>query len=240
MLFVAGWVSALQGWLDLIGDLAKTRAVFYLETREKSSARIDRKALTRQDFSISRIADDLIVAAGSLPVDTKRIVLMGSSLGATAILEAMKQGRLQPHSAFLIGPNARFRFPWWGSFVVYLPVAAFHPTQILIRWYLRTFRVDVKREPEQMQRYDETIKQAEPLRLKLSAQAVRRYEVWPGLASIERPVAVAYAHSDSLHGAEEMNRLGKALPKAVMVPCPSNRFMHSAKLTPKLDEWLAE
>ena len=38
--FVAGWISLVTGWIPLLEELVQTRAVYYLETREKESAEV--------------------------------------------------------------------------------------------------------------------------------------------------------------------------------------------------------
>ena len=40
ILFVAGWISLVTGWVLLLEKLVRTRQVYYLETREKESAEI--------------------------------------------------------------------------------------------------------------------------------------------------------------------------------------------------------
>ena len=55
LLFVAGWVSAVSGWTDLLRPIVARRTVYYLETREKPSAEVG-EALEPETFSIPRIA----------------------------------------------------------------------------------------------------------------------------------------------------------------------------------------
>jgi pimeloyl-ACP methyl ester carboxylesterase len=236
--FVAGWVSAVSGWKDLLRPLVKTRAVYYLETREKSSAEVS-AGLTPDDFSIPRMAADVLAAVAGLHLPVRDLVVVGSSLGATALVEAMKGGRLEPAGAFLIGPTCEFRYPPGGGAVVHLPAASYHLLKYLIIGYLRLFRVDAKKEPEQMQRYRDTLLSAKPERIKLSAMAAQRYLLWPGLESIGVPVGVAHAESDTLHSSQDIARLLTALPHARDIPCPSNKYMHSAALLPEVERFLA-
>lgn len=238
VLFVAGWVSAVEGWLDLLRALAPTRPVHYLETREKRSARMAPGfRLTPAALTIDRMAEDVRRVWAALGLEGA--VVMGSSLGASVLLEAMKGGRLAPRAAFLVGPNVRFRYPWWGHLVIRLPSPLYHLVKHPILFYLRHFRVDARREPEQMRRYEATILGAHPARIRLSAIAFSRYEAWPELGTIGVPVGVAYASSDVLHGEADVARLVEALPRGERVPCPSNKHMHSAALARDLDAFLA-
>jgi len=238
ILFVAGWISLVTGWAPLIEELIKTRPVYYIETREKESAEISRRLMRPTFFSIPRLADDLVEVSDQLGLEGDRTVLFGSSMGSNAILEALKGDRLSAKAAFIIGPNAEFFFPWWGRPLVHLPPWVYSLAKPFVLWYLRTFRVNAREDPDQMARYVRTIRAADPRRIMLSARAVIDYEAMPGLETITAPVAVAYAASDTLHGEEEVRRIVDAMPRGVAVSCPSNTYMHTAEVVADLDRFL--
>lgn len=237
VVFVAGWVSDLAGWLDLLRAMVRDREVVYVETREKASATLPGR-LGPSHFTVASLAADLDRVCTTLDLD-ELPVLMGSSLGGTVILEALKRPEFPARAAFLIGPNARFPIPWWGWPLLRLPNAAYTVGREFALWYLRRFRVDSEREPEQMQRYVRTVRGAEPGRLKLSARALGRYTVWPGLAEVRLPVAVAYAPSDTLHAATDILRIVRELPAGTAVECPSNLHMHRPDVLVDLDRFLS-
>jgi pimeloyl-ACP methyl ester carboxylesterase len=238
--FVAGWISLVSGWRELLEELIPKHPVYYLETREKRSAEIDPHLMRPESFSIPRLADDLIVASEQLGLDGGNAVLFGSSMGSNAILEALKGDRLPAKAAFLVGPNAEFSFPWWGPTAVrILPPAVIQGLKRFVIWYLRRFRVNVRDDTAQMARYVHTIREADPKRLKLSALAVVGYSVMPGLETISTPVAVAYAASDSLHSEDEVRRIVDAMPRGTAVACRSNTYMHSAAVAGDLESYLA-
>jgi pimeloyl-ACP methyl ester carboxylesterase len=239
VLFVAGWISLVTGWRLLLEHLVQTRPVYYLETREKRSAAIDRRLMRPASFSIPRLAEDLIVAADQLGLAGDRTVLFGSSMGSNAILEALKNGRLSAKAAFLVGPNAEFFFPWWGRPLVHLPAWVYSVAKPFVLWYLRNFRVNAREDPDQMARYVRTVRSADPKRIMLSARAVIDYQALPGLETISTPVAVAYAGSDILHGEGEVQRLVDAMPRGTAVSCPSNTYMHTAAVAADLERYLA-
>jgi pimeloyl-ACP methyl ester carboxylesterase len=74
--------------------------------------------------------------------------------------------------------------------------------------------------------------------LKASANAIRYFQIWPDLETVRAPVALAYAESDTLHGAGEIERMAGLIPGARAIPCPSNKHMHSAALKPQIDAFL--
>jgi len=239
VLFVAGWISLVTGWAPLLEELVQSRPVYYLETREKESAEISPELMRPAGFSVSRLAMDLIEASNQLELDRDRTVLFGSSMGSNTILEALKGDRLTAKAAFIVGPNAEFHFPWWGRPLVHLPPWVYSAAKPFVLWYLRTFRVNVREDPEQMARYVRTIRAADPERIMLSARAVIDYEAMPGLDTISSPVAVAYAASDILHCGDEVRRIVAAMPRGEAVSCPSNTYMHTAEVVADLDRFLA-
>jgi len=239
ILFVAGWISLVTGWVLLLEELVRHRRVYYLETREKESAEISPKLMRPESFLVSRLAEDLVEVSNQLELDGNRTVLFGSSMGSNAILEALKGDHLKAKAAFVVGPNAEFHFPWWGRPLIHLPPWVYSAAKPFVLWYLRTFRVNSREDPEQMARYVRTIRAADPERIMLSAQAVIDYEAMPGLETISSPVAVAYAASDTLHSEEEVGRIVDAMPRGVAVSCPSNTYMHTAEVVADLDRFLA-
>ena len=240
IVFVAGWVSAVSGWAPLLKVMAATRPVYYIETREKRSAFIEKSQLKPEDFSIRQMAEDLISACHQLEIATPTATVVGSSLGATALLEALKEGRLIAGSAFLIAPNSDFKAPWYLQWMLFLPAFLYHGLKYFILWYLKTFVVDVKNEPEQMIRYNETLEAAHPQRIKLSAKAAiqGKYEVWPHLNSVTIPVALAYAPTDTLHSSENIRLMADRLHRATVVVCPSNLYMHSAEVVQDIEAFI--
>jgi len=239
LVFVAGWVSVIEGWRPLLEVLIPHRPLHYIETREKRTARIAPRRLRTESFTVARLADDLCAVADALAIDRSSAVWFGSSMGANAILEAAKGDRLPARGAFLVGPNAEFRFPWWGRPMVYLPAAVYRPAKRFAIWYIRNFRVDAKAEPDQMRRYVRTLNAADPVRLKLSARAVIDYTAWPGLPTITIPVAIAYASSDMLHGEGEAKAITAELLSGQAIECPSNTYMHKAEVAKEIEEFIA-
>lgn len=237
--FVAGWISLVTGWTALLQELVRTRPVVYLETREKRSAEIPPHLMKPSSFTIPKLADDVVSAAGILGLDNDRTILFGSSMGSNAILEALKGSRLPARAAFLVGPNTEFYFPAWGKVAVrVVPAWLIERLKGFVIWYLRKFRVNADSDPEQMARYVRTVRAADALRLKLSARAVQGYSVMPGLESVTTPVAVAYADSDTLHGEHEVRRMVDVMPRGAAVRCPSNTYMHDADVARDLESFL--
>lgn len=240
LLLVAGWVSVVEGWIPLLSELVRERPVAYLETREKVSAELAPDQMRVEAFTMARLAADVAAAAAATGFPPERSVILASSMGANAVLEILKHDQLRARAAFLIGPNASFYFPWWGRLGVRMPPAGIRAAIPFALWYLRHFRVDSKRDPEQMRRYERTLRAADPARLRLSAQAILDYEVWPELATVTTPVAIGYAASDTLHGPDDVLRMAAALPRGRAVECPTNSYMHTPAVIDDLRRFVAD
>jgi pimeloyl-ACP methyl ester carboxylesterase len=227
LVFLPGYVSAISGWVDVLREIVPIRPLYYLESREKISARIDRKTLTPDDFSVARLANDLIAACDSLGLVDDSKILAGSSLGATTVLEALKHNRLKGKAGFMIGPNSEFRAPWFIKMLLQLPANTYHLLKYFMIWYLATFRVDAVKEPEQMQRYRDTLLTAEPHRLKMCAKSAITYTIWSDLETVTVPIVLTLAVTDKLHTSENILRMKQLMKKAEILECESNKYMHS-------------
>lgn len=238
VVFVAGWISIIDGWRPLLEALVLERPVVYIETREKRSAEIAARAMRPEAFSIPRLGLDLVAVCDRLDIDPDRRVFFASSMGSNAVIEGLKGGRLAGGGAFLIGPNAEFRFPAWGKALTYLPAGIYHLARPFMVWYLARFRVNTRDDPEQMARYRRTLRAAHPQRLKLSARAVLGYSIFPGIETISAPVAIAHAPSDTLHEGDDVHRIVDAIPHGRAVVCPSNTYMHTAAVLDDFNRFL--
>ena len=55
IIFIAGWGSFIRGWKIVLKEMSKHFEIYYIETREKSSA----KHTKEQKISIQNIGDDI-------------------------------------------------------------------------------------------------------------------------------------------------------------------------------------
>jgi len=238
VIFVSGWVSHVSGWAELLEAMTQKRRVFYIETREKISARINKGKIRVNDFTIANIALDIINVCKRLPIEPKKSIVMGSSFGATALLEALKNNNFNVRCAFLVGPNSEFSAHPLMQKLLYLPDFSYHFLKYFILWYLRTFRVDAKKEPEQMCRYNITLKTAHPKRIKMSVKAAIKYKLWPDLETVQIPTALAFAPTDTLHSRDNIKKIAQTLPRGQIITCPTNKYMHSVDLLKDIEDFI--
>ncbi|MCJ7813383.1 alpha/beta hydrolase, partial [bacterium] len=83
VLFIPGWISLISGWKKVLNEMTKDHRVYYIETREKISSRIQGKV----EYSVEAIGQDIVTLTSQLGLADGKYILFGSSLGATSILE---------------------------------------------------------------------------------------------------------------------------------------------------------
>lgn len=228
VVFVAGWISLISGWQGFLRQLTETHRVLYVETREKFSSRV--ADIKNTDFDLPRLITDVRETLEQ-GVDAGRdFVLSGSSLGATAIMEyLMTQEGPQPLGNALIAPNPELRFPAPIMAIIKLfPPRAYAPVREFAKWYLRTFRLDPKKEPEQVEKYENTLDQADPYKLKKNVFALMRYRAWGRMHQIVQDCLIIGASADKLHGLENLERMIAEMPSARLEAMESNKATHGA------------
>jgi len=228
VVFVAGWISQITGWKEVLKQLTRRYHTIYIETREKESARLPDDTVV--EFSVDRMSRDLHELLDLRITPGRPFYIVGSSLGSTIILEYLHRYRRLPCNVFLIAPNCEFPFPPWFIFTIqHLPVALYPPIKYVLKWYLRNFMLDRDKEPEQVKKYEGTIDAAEPKRLRDSALALKDYNLWDKLPQIMAPALIIGAKTDTLHGVNEIEKMAHLMPAAKFTLMESNKETHSEK-----------
>ncbi|NOY77196.1 MAG: alpha/beta hydrolase [Calditrichaeota bacterium] len=235
IVFVSGWISKPIAWRDVLREMTRDFRVFYIETREKISSRIR----GRVSFSVDRIGEDLVHLVSRLGVKPDRYILMGSSLGATAILDAVIHLHPQPKALALVAPNAEFRVPRWGLWLIRpFPPRLYLIFKPFVKWYLRNFRLDVTTDYAQYEKYSHALDAADPWKLKKAVLALAKYTVWDKLGAVTCPVLIVGASKDKLHEPENLKKMTALLPNAHYVDLETNRGTHSKKAVDALRKFI--
>tara|TARA_B100001996_G_scaffold382149_1_gene373203 strand:- start:3172 stop:4020 length:849 start_codon:yes stop_codon:yes gene_type:complete len=231
VIFVAGWASVMDGWAPLLSEWVQERVIHYVETREKRSAIVS-KRIKPYDFAMAKHIGDLQIVAKNLQCE-EDVLWFGSSLGATAIIEGLREGKIQAKGAFLVAPNASFKFPSWMVPLTMAPWWCYAPLirigLIYLKWRLK--------EPAQYIRYKRTLTQAHLLRLKRSVQANRKYNLAMDLKNITTPIAICVAESDTLHEGNAAHEISENLGNGMIISVPSNQYAHESDLIQDIEKW---
>ncbi len=234
IVFVPGWISLISGWKDVLNTLAPKYRILYVETREKRSAKFP--TMKAIDLSIEQMSRDIGALVGEMVPEGQPFYFAGSSMGATVILDYLAMKKRQPVSSFLVSPICDFPFPGWILFMIkFIPAVLYTVIRPILKTYLSYFRLDMKKEPDQVKKYCGTIDAAEPVRLKANAYAIRNYSLWEKLSDVKSPVVIIGAKTDNLHGIDIMEKMMKAMPLSSLEIMESNKETHSAKVGDFID-----
>jgi pimeloyl-ACP methyl ester carboxylesterase len=225
--FVAGWVSLMEAWQEVLREMTKEFTVYYLETREKISSQISGS----QSFGVEQLGQDLVVIADKLNLKDHNFILFASSLGATAVLDSYQKLIRKPSCLVLVGPNAEFRVPkTWYYIVKYFYPPLYNIIKPSVKWYLRHFRLNIESDAEQYRKYSRSLDAGDPRKLKKALLALSSYQIWPRLAEISCPALIIGASEDKLHEPENLKKMVDLLPAAEYIDLRTNMRTHSSEM----------
>ena len=231
---VPGWGSVFEGWRPLISEWVKTRKIIYIETREKASAKIERR-ITKSDFTMERHGEDMAAVLEKLEINGSEVDWFSSSLGSTLLIDAYSRGALDGRSSILLAPNPDFPFPMWAKFLINfpLPMLVYRRLVKFVAWVVdrRT------KEPGQKIRYRRALLAQNVQRMVLSARSNIGYKLPDDLSSINVNCAVMTASSDTLHGFEKVKQVVESMVNCEMIEVPSNQYAHESGVLKEIREF---
>jgi pimeloyl-ACP methyl ester carboxylesterase len=236
IVFVPGWVSQISGWLQVLLEMTREYTVYYIETREKISSLVKNDA----EYTIEEMGKDIIKVLEHIQLIDKQYYLFGSSLGGTIILDLWRFLETKPLSLILVGPNAEFRVPKFWHFIVtifYPPL--YNLIKPSVKWYLRTFRMNIETDFAQYEKYSEALDSADPWKLKKAVLSVAKYKVWNLLKDIKTPTLIFSASKDKLHEPENLQRIAHTMQNATIVDMETNTGTHSKEMVYEMNSYLS-
>ncbi|MFC1568977.1 alpha/beta fold hydrolase [bacterium] len=235
VVFIAGWVSRIESWQNVLREMTKDFVVYYVETREKNSSKVPKNA----NFNVNIIGDDIIQLIDILGLQEKQYLLFGSSLGATVIIECYSRLKLKPCCLTLVAPNAEFRMPIiWKLIITFFYPPFYFILKPWVKWYLRCFRLNIKKDSAQYEKYCRALDGADPFKLKPAALAFSRYQIWNVLSLIDTPVLLIGGSHDKLHEPENLRRITEILPVVQYVDLEINSRTHTAEVVTVLRQFI--
>ncbi len=237
VLFIPGWISQIGSWRNVLLELTRSYTVYYVETREKNTSRIAGHA----NYGVEDIAADIVAMVEKLGFSHGQYILFGSSLGASAILEAYSNLTTKPLCQILVGPNAVFRVPLPGLIFVYLfPPRLYIFVRPFIKWYLRTFRMRVEHDYAQYAKYATALDAADPWKLKNAMIRLAKYQVWNRLPANDIPTLILGGSHDTLHEPDNLHKMTSMMKHATYVDMETNANTHSAAVVKVMEDFIDE
>ncbi len=236
IVFIAGWVSQMCGWQEVLFEMTKNYTIYYLETREKITSEVNGKV----GYGIEEMGKDIVEAISMLELKENKYLLFGSSLGATLILDCCRFLTKKPLCLILVGPNALFRVPKiWKTIVTVFYPPLYNLLKPSVKWYLRKFRLDIESDYAQYEKYSNTLDIADPWKLKKAVLAVEKYEVWDLLKDIDIPTLIIGASKDKLHEPDNLRRIVSSLKNESYINLETNTKTHSKEMVDEMNKYLS-
>lgn len=233
VVFIAGWITKITAWQKVLLEMTKDFTVYYIETREKISSNIRGNV----NFGVDAIGADIVTIISRLNLED--YILFGSSLGATVILDCCRFLKNPPLGLILIGPNALFRAPKSGLAVVRIfPPGIYLVFKPFVKWYLKTFRLDIKSDYAQYEKYCGALDAADPYKLKKAMLALSKYTVWDFLKNIKYPTLLIGASKDTLHEPANLQKMNSILEQATYLDMETNERTHSPDVVVAMRNYL--
>lgn len=168
--FLPGWFSLPRSWRTFLAPLVRAGDIVYVETREKTSARLD----PGTSLAPAEYVQDLLFVVRQKQRPDRPYVLLGSSLGAAVIIDALPLLDPPPRAIVLVSPNFEFPIPAVTKLLDFLPAFVLPGVKRFARPFLVRARVD-RSDAGHAERFVEALGQADPARLRTSCLELRKY-----------------------------------------------------------------
>ena len=220
---IPSWISMVEGWKTLLSDFTRDHTVIYMETREKSSSKISNYS----NLGVEKIGEDIAMVIQKKKLSETEYILLGSSLGATSIMEGYHLFDSRPKYLIMIGPNAEFSFTFLAKTIIRVcPVFLYQFARPFIKWYMKNFYLDVAADPEQYENYSDLLNDLEPRRVKRFASAFFDYTVWRRLSDIDCPALILGGSSDVMHNPQNVELIVNKMKDVQYIDLEINSRTH--------------
>lgn len=234
VLFIAGLLSVFQRWEKVVKELNQHYKVHYVETREKSSSQL----IKRAEFKIEIMRKDLAYIEKHLDLDKRKYITITSSMAGAMVIENIAHDDITPIGNIFVGPGVEIHFPRGVPLLLrFLPPFLITAWKPFIRWWLRRKLV----EPEQLKQYTRSIDEADFAKMrKCIIKNANRYNAWDILKDIKGRSILIGATKDKLHETEFSFNVAKAIPNCTFIDLGTNKAAHDTPLVELTIEFMQE
>ena len=235
IIFVPGWGSFIDSWKIVLKEMTKFFEIFYIETREKRSA----EHSPEQSISIEEIGSDLARIVKIKDLEKSKFIVLGSSMGATAIIDSMLKSSIKPSLSVLIGPNLEYRIPKiWIFIIKLLPASSYKLIKPMAKLYMKKKYIDMNSDPEQFTKYSFVLDNIHFERARRAALSFKDYSLKNTILNIDQKILILSGRKDILHNYEDAHDLTKKMKNAKLIDMETNKRTHSEELVDVLRDYL--
>lgn len=224
LVLVAGWVSIVLGWDDLLMETKDFFNILYIETREKATSIIPKKG----KFDLDRYALDIKEAIEYHQLKEKKLIILSTSFGAILIAIMLKNLRVNPYLSILVGPIERISLPVAIKLaLIILPVWMFNLIKPVGNWWVRKFKTE---DEYQAARYIRAIRDSDPRKWKKTIGHVAFAKFWGFYEGLENNILVIDESEDPLHDTVITKKIASLMPNSRIIDIKTNRAAHSSPM----------
>jgi pimeloyl-ACP methyl ester carboxylesterase len=226
IVFLSGLATVIDGFRHSLVELTRDFPVIYVDTREKSTARIRGKV----EFHVGVMSRDLCSLVRIMQLEDRKYHLFGYSLGATVIVDSYRDLPSRPEYILLLEPNATFNYPKISLFLMRFNLPLLAVLKPLVKWYIWQFRINRKEDYEMYRISAHTLDRAHYFRLRKTALGISGYQIWDRLEYLTCPVLVIGTSKDHFHNHEEVEKMMDAIEVCTFIDLENNTRTHSPEL----------
>lgn len=234
VLFIAGLLSVFQRWEKVVKELNQNYKVHYVESREKSSS----KLVKRAEFKIENMWEDIAYIEKELGLDKRKYITITSSMAGAMVIENFAHNAIKPIGNIFVSPAVEVHFPRGIPFLLrFLPPFLITAWKPYVRWWLRRKLV----EPEQLQQYIRSVDEADFAKMrKCIIKNANRYNGWSILKDVNSRSILIGQSTDKIHETEFSNKVAKAIPNCTFIDLGTNKAAHDTPLVELTGEFMQE
>ena len=206
LVFVPGWGGFKEHFHDYYKSLHNKAELYYVETREKNSSKLNKNA----KMNMHQKAKDIQDVINYFKLKNKDFILHGTCWGSAIILQGLIENSLEAPTIIAHDPMHTLWFPKW----ILKYVAPVLPTFLvkLMKPFFQWMQLRGMKEKVQRERAEYFIKYADVGKWKKTAIAVKDFELFGNLSGIEKTVFVTNGTVDKVHEQLNYPKIAKELP----------------------------
>jgi hypothetical protein len=232
IIVIVGWGTIVPSWDSLLMEATKDFDVIYLESREKASSVLPKS----YEVGMERMVKDIQEAIKQLDLDQKKLILLGSCIGATEICYGLYKNMFNPYMPVLIAPPARFEVPpVLRQMIPILPTFLWGIAQPILRWWIIRFKTE---DEVQAAKYLRTLEEADVKKWKRQGLRLAYKRYWKIFPEIKNHALLVAAETDKMHDAKVTKKINDMMENSVYLNMGSNRDTHAPIMVEKVREYI--
>ncbi len=224
IVLVAGWVSIVLGWDDLLMEAKEFFNILYVESREKATSIVPKKG----KFDLDRYALDINEAIEYHQLNEKETIILSTSFGSVLVALMLKNLEINPYLSILVGPIDQIVLPLALKLAfIILPSWMFDLIKPFGFWWVRKFKTE---DEYQAARYIRAIRDSEPRKWKKTIRHVAFAKFLDYYKGLENNILVIDESEDPLHDTEKTRKIASLMPNSRIIDIKTNRAAHSSPM----------